>query len=205
MRATAALQWRFGSPQALDLLEREAAAALPSLRPLPGERNRTVGTDEPDAARRRRRAAFLAVLLRRAYRVGWLPPAALLHLRRVDVDAGTGSVLITLANSARILDTGDRITLRGEVAEMSVAEMAECALRRGCGSVVLTGSDEFRASASRVMLRRGIRVADCPLSPAEQEVLRRPAEPSGYAGDLATSLPGRAERERLGYLARHHA
>lgn len=171
VRATAALQWRFGSPQAIALLEQEAAAVLPSLKPLPGEFNRTMGVDEGDAARRRRRAAFLAVLLRKAYGLDWMPPGALLHLQRVDVDAGTGIVLITLTNGAHILDTGDRITLRGDVGELSVAEMADCALRRGWDSVVLTGNEEFRATASRALLRRGIRVIDCPLSHFEQEAL----------------------------------
>lgn len=171
VRATAALQWQFGSPQAIAALERYAAETLPSLRPLPGELNRAMGVDESDAARRKRRAAFLAVLLRRAYGLDWMPAAALLHLQRVDVDASTGSVLITLTNGARILDTGDRITLRGDVGDLSVAEMAECALRRGWSSVVLTGDQDFRATASRALLRKGILVVDCPLSEAEQAAL----------------------------------
>ena len=171
IRATAALQWRFGSPQAIIRLEREAAMVLPSLKPLPGEHNRTMGVDEGDAARRRRRAAFLAVLLRRAYVLDWMPAAALLHLSRVDIDAGTGSVLITLTNGARILDTGDRITLRGEVEELGVAELAECARRRGWKSAVLTGNEEFRLAAARALLRRGIAVVDCPLPLDEQHAL----------------------------------
>ena len=195
MRATAALQWRFGSPQAITRLEREAATVLPSLKPLPGEFNRTMGVDEGDAARRRRRAAFLAVLLRRAYGLDWMPAAALLHLSRVDVDTGTGSVLITLTNGARILDTGDRITLRGDVGELSVAEMAECALRRGWDSVVLTGNEDFRATASRALLRRGIRVVGCPLSRFEQEALLASPDTS-EPKSKAARLPSGAETVR---------
>ena len=73
----------------------------------------------------------MAMLLRPGYAVlKCLPPELVHHLHRLDLDARLGSVLITLTNGECILDIGDRITLRGEVDGVSVAEMAECVLRR---------------------------------------------------------------------------
>ena len=172
MRAVAAVQWRFGSPSGLGWLEKTAAATRPSLQALPKARNRTVQVAEDDRARRRRRAAFLAVLLRRAYSLSdWLPAETLLHLRRVDVHPGTGTVLITLNSGTRILDTGDRITVRGTADDVAISEMVACAARRGWQAVEVSGSDEFRREASRALLLRGIDVVDCPLSEAEQAAL----------------------------------
>lgn len=173
VRAVAAVQWRLGSPSRLGWLEERAAQVRPPLQALPEAWNRTVQVAESERARRKRRAAFLAVLLKRAYSLSeWLPPETLLHLRRVDVHPETGTVLITLNSGTRILDTGDRVTVRGTADDIAISELVACAERRGWQAVEVSGSAEFRAEASRALLLRGIDVVDCPLTPEEQAALR---------------------------------
>ena len=174
--AEAALQWVVGDGPGLALLAQAKAAARPRLAPLPGVLNRGIAEVLTDAEWRRRRARFHAMLLKRAYSLrDWLPPEALLHLRRVDIHPDTGRVLISLWGEARILDTGDRIVLRGELEDVGAAEVAECAVRRGWGRVEVTGTEEFSREVSRELLRRGIEVVGCPLSRDEQAALRREA------------------------------
>ena len=173
MRAVAAVQWRLGSPCRLGWLEERAAQVRPPLQVLPEAWNRTVQAAESERARRKRRAAFLAVLLKRAYSLSeWLPPETLLHVRRVDVHPQTGTVLITLNSGTRILDRGDRITVRGTADDVAIKELVACVGRRGWTAVEVTGNEEFRTEASRALLLRGIDVVDCPLSEAERAALR---------------------------------
>lgn len=181
------MQWRFGDDLGLAWLHAQARAVRADPSPLPGELNRGIAEVLTEAERRKRRARFHATLLKQAYSIrDWLPPEALLHLRRVDVHAETGRVLISLwpsvpgGEGARILDTGDRIVLRGEVEDIGVAEMAACVERRKWPVVEVTGDPRFRAEMSRELLRRGIEVRDCPLSPAEQAILCRRAGGVGW-------------------------
>ena len=173
IEAIAGLQWQFGSAPRLDWLAQEAGEARPAFREMADGVNRTIRTAESEKARRKRKAAFLAVLLRRAYSLSaWLSPETLLHLQRVDIDARTGTVLITLTTGTRILDTGDKVTIRGPIEDLAIKEMVACAARRVWQSVEVTGSHEFRVAASRALLADGIDVVDSPLSPGEQAALR---------------------------------
>lgn len=164
------VQWRFGERERLDWLHAQARAVRADPSPLPGEENRGIAEALTEAQRRKKRARFHAVLLKKAYSIrDWLPPEALLHLRRVDIHPDTGRVLISLwpsmpgGDGARILDTGDRIVLRGEVEDVGAAEVAECAVRRGWGKVEVTGTEEFRREVTRELLKRGIEVEGYPL------------------------------------------
>lgn len=178
--AEAALQRACGGDE-LEPIRAARMSLRPPLARLLEGRNRTISVAEPERDRKRRRAAFHALLLRNAYSLrGWLPLEALLHLERVEFDRERGHVLIVLTNGARIMDSGDRITMRGEVEDVSVAEMAECAVRKGWTEVEVWGDPEFRMAVSRELLLRGIEVRDCPLSPDEQAALRRKvAVPAG--------------------------
>lgn len=66
-----------------------------------------------------------------------------------------------------LLDTGDRTTVGGPVDDAAIEELAACVVRRGWQAVEVTGLDEFRAEASRALLRQGIKVVDCPLGEEE--------------------------------------
>ena len=118
-------------------------------------------------------AAFRAMLLRRAYCLAdWMPPTAVMNMSRVDIDPQGRFVLLTLKSGTQLLDTGERVTVRGEVDDVAVEELVACAGRRGWKRVVLAGSDAFRKDAARALLRQGIEVDNCPLSKAEQEIIR---------------------------------
>lgn len=186
----AAVQLRFGSPEKMDWIERSLDGVNPPIRPLPLARNRTIEVAEGDSQRRRRRTAFHALLLRQAYSIqGWMPPEMLVHLERVDVEPVTGRVVITLTTGALLLDTGDKITLRGEVDDISIAEMAQCILRKGWSEVILTGDDEFRVEMSRELLSMGVEVRDCPLTKEEQRKIREAALASTTARPKAVPPP----------------
>lgn len=157
----------------------------PRLRPLNGGNNRTVQCADGDDQCRERQARFRVMVLRKAYCLAdYLPLDAVLNLSRVDVDPQGRFVMLTLRSGTQLLDTGDRITVRGEVDDVAVSELVACVERRGWGPVVLTGDDEFRAAASRELLRRCIEVVDCPLCEDEQEALRQKAN-----GDRAARPP----------------
>ena len=116
---------------------------------------------------------FRALLLRRAYVLAdHLPIEAVLNLRRVDVDPSGRFVLLTLWSGTQLLDTGDRVTVRGTADDVAIEELVACAGRRGWQAVEVSGPEEFRVEASRALLLRGIGVLDCPLSEAEQVALR---------------------------------
>lgn len=180
------MQYRFGLPADLERLD--AWRALTGLGPLSPARGtkRTVALAAPAAHLAHRRAEFRAMVLRHAYGLNeWLPPEVVMNVRRVDVDGPTGRVLITLWSGTQLLDTGDRITVRGEADEIAISELVGCVMRRGWKVVEVTGDDEFRKAASRELLRRGIDVMDCPLALGEQERLRQ----EFHAGEVPAS-PG---------------
>lgn len=148
----------------------------------PGTGNRSIRCAESGVSVRERQLRFRALLLRRAYSLAdYLPPEAVLNLRRVDHDPFNSFVLLTLWSGTQLLDTGDCITVRGVVDDVAVSELVACVERRGWGAVVLTGDDGFRMAASRELLRRGIGVVDCPLDEDEQETLRQEAAGLGPA------------------------
>lgn len=147
----------------------------------PGTGNWSIRCAESGVSVRERQLRFRALLLRRAYPLAdYLPPEAVLNLRRVDHDPFNRFVLLTLWSGTQLLDTGDCITVRGAVDDVAVSELVACVQRRGWGSVVLTGDDGFRMAASRELLRRGIEVVDCPLDEEEQEMLRQEATELGF-------------------------
>jgi hypothetical protein len=122
---------------------------------------------------RLRRERFRLLILRRAYKLDyWLPPEVIINVRRIDWDDTGARLLLTLWSGTQILDTGDRITVRGTVDDVAISELVACVERRGWTSVVVTGDDDFRIAASRELMRRGIEVLDCTLSQDEQERLR---------------------------------
>lgn len=160
-------------PDGLRRLDMWRAEIRGPLKPVQGATNRTIRVAEPETELRLRRERFRLLLLRRAYRLDyWLPPEVIINVRRIDWDDTGARLLLTLWSGTQILDTGDRITVRGTVDDVAVAELVACVERRGWTSVVVTGDDEFRIAASRELMRRGIEVEDCPLSWDEQERLR---------------------------------
>lgn len=138
--------------------------------------NRTVRAIESEEAARKRKARFRILLLRRAYNLScWLPAEAVLNLRRIDGDEQGAWVMLTLNSGTRLLDTGDRITVRGLVDDVAADELAECVERRGWREVDISGDPEFRVRMARELMARGVEVRDCPLPAEEQEELRRRA------------------------------
>ena len=94
------------------------------------------GGDEREESVRR----FRVMLLRRAYPLAdHLPPRAVLNLRRVDVDPQGRYVMLTLHTGTQLLDTGDRITVRGEADDVAVEELVSCCERRGWARVEVHG------------------------------------------------------------------
>jgi hypothetical protein len=122
----------------------------------------------------RDRSAFRASLIRKAYHLNWLPESVVQNIKFVKVDADTPSVTLTLTTGTRIIDTGDRISLVGEVDDVSVDELVACITRRGWKSVELTGDDEFRREATRRLMRLvpPVEVKDNPLDPLERSAIR---------------------------------
>ena len=150
------------------MARREHVRSLPE-----GTPNRTIACAEDERSQRERMQRFRAMLLRRAYVLAdHLPVWAVLNLRRIDVDPSGRYVLLTLWSGTQLLDTGDRITVRGNADDVAISEMVACAERRGWQAVEVSGPDEFRVEASRALLLRGIAVVDCPLPEAEQAALR---------------------------------
>lgn len=183
---TAALEQRFrGERQAAWLEGAMRDTVRPWPRPLDGGNNRTLQCADGDDECRDRRARFRVLLLRRAYCLAdHLPLDAVLNLARVDVDPQGRYVMLTLHSGTQLLDTGDRVTVRGTVDDVAMSELVACVERRGWGAVVLTGDQGFRVAASRELLRRGIAVVDCLLDEDEQAILR--AEAKGPGLDWST-------------------
>ena len=168
----AALEERLRASDRLDgwmeATRREPVRSLPC-----GTGNRTIACAEGERSQRERQLRFRALLLRRAYVLAdHLPLVAVLNLRRIDTDPSGRFVLLTLHSGTQLLDTGDRVTVRGTADDIAIAELVACAERRGWEAVEVTGSKEFRIEASRALLVQGIEVVDCPLSEAEQAALR---------------------------------
>nr|WP_249732312.1 LPD7 domain-containing protein [Roseococcus sp. SDR] len=172
----AAIQGRFGLPQDRARLltwSEQVRGPVKRVARVEGVASRTIRVAEPEPDLRLRRERFRLVLLRQAYRLDyWLPPEAIVNVRRIDRDKAGAWLLLTLWSGAQLLDTGDRITVRGKADDVAISELVSCVQRRSWASVVVTGDDEFRANASRELLARGIEVEDCPLSWDEQERLR---------------------------------
>lgn len=158
---------------------RKLAAAFgdirpPELAPLLGATNRSVTVVEPDVARRERRMRFHLLLIRRAYPLAqWLPPLAVANLSRVDYDPESARLMLTLWSGTRILDAGDRLTVRGVVNDVALHELAECVERREWERVEVTGDRDFRMQMSRELIMRGIEVVDCPLAAWEIQEIQR--------------------------------
>lgn len=171
-------------------MRREPVRSLPE-----GTGNRTITCADGERDRRDRQLRFRALLLRRAYVLAnHLPLDAVLNLRRVDTDPSGRYVLLTLWSGTQLLDTGDRIVVRGTADDIAISEMVACAERRGWRSVEVTGSEEFRREASRALLMRGIDVVDCPLSEAEQAALRRNGMGMDWEALEGMAVPGMAPR-----------
>lgn len=140
-----------------------------------GER-RTIRAACSDLERAERQRRFRLLLLRRAYPLAhWLPPEAVLHLARVDLDPEGTRLLLTLVTGTKIMDTGDRIVLQGRPDDVAVEEMAACVERRRWPLVEVSGDEQFRTEMSRQLMLRGVEVVDCPLPAAEQAELMRQA------------------------------
>ena len=164
-------------------VRREPVRSLPD-----GTSNRTIACAEDERARRERMQRFRAMLLRRAYVLAdYVPIEAVLNLRRVDVDPSGRFVLLTLYSGTQLLDTGDRITVRGTADDITITELVACAERRGWQAVEVSGTEEFRAETARALLLRGIEVMDCPLSEAEQAALR--GEGPGFDWEALDAIP----------------
>ena len=171
----ATLERHFRDGDRRERLEAWAAAARRDpVRSLPdGTANRAIACAEGERPQRERQLRFRAMLLRHAYVLAdHLPLTAVLNMRRVDVHPSGRFVLLTLWSSTQLLDTGDRITVRGTADDVAISELVACAARRGWQAVEVSGPGEFRVEASRALLLRGIDVLDCPLSEAEQAALR---------------------------------
>ena len=139
---------------------------------------------------RERRLRFLALLVRREYKLSdYLPVEAVLALRRVDADRRGKYILLTLWSGTQILDTGDKITVKGPADDVTVAELAACVARRGWQAVEVDGDPEFRVAAARELLRAGVEVLDCPLSDEEQAELRGEAAGLGFDGSVLDAAP----------------
>lgn len=173
----AGLQHRLGTPANLRRIEGwYVHIARPQPEPMIGACNRSISVVDDEITARKRKARFRILLLRKAYRLSaWLPEEAVLNIRRIDQDPEGMWVRLTLNSGTRLLDTGDRITVRGVVDDVAVDELAECVERRGWDRVEITGDPEFRMAMSRELMARGIEVLDCPLSRDEQAELRRQA------------------------------
>ncbi len=160
------------------MLESVQEPIIPLSRDTP---NRTVQCAEDERSVRERRRRFRALLLRRAYSLSdHLPVEAVANLRRVDVDPDGKFVLLTLNSGTRLLDTGDRVTVRGVSDDIAITEVVACCARRGWQCVEVSGDEAFRLAASRELLRQGIEVLDCPLSLEEQTELRAEADSHGF-------------------------
>jgi hypothetical protein len=122
----------------------------------------------------RDRSAFRASLIRKAYHLNWLPESVVQNIKFVKVEPDRPCVTLTLTTGTRIIDTGDRISLVGEVDDVSVDELVACVTRRGWKSVELTGDDEFRREATRRLMRLAppVEVKDNPLDPLERSAIR---------------------------------
>ena len=127
----AALEERLRASACLDgwveAVRREPVRSLPE-----GTGNRTITCADGERDRRNRQLRFRALLLRRAYVLAdHLPLAAVLNLRRVDTDPSGRFVLLTLWSGTQLLDTGDRVVVRGTADDVTIEEMVACAGRRG--------------------------------------------------------------------------
>ncbi len=139
---------------------------------------------------RERRLRFLALVVKRTYKlVDYLPVEAVLALRRVDVEEDGKYVMLTLWSGTQILDTGDKITVKGPADDVAVAELVACVARRGWQAVEVDGDPEFRVAAARELLRQGIKVLDCPLSDEEQAELREEAAGLGFDWAVLDEAP----------------
>lgn len=174
LMAYAALEQRFGEMAKRRWLDDQASAIRRPDLTSPAGINRTIRGVEADGEVRARKLKFRTMLIRRAYALNeWLDPAIVLNIARVDADGQGKFVLLTLTNGAQLLDTGDRITVRGEADDITIGEMVACVERRGWSVVEVSGDLEFRMAASRELILLGIEVLDCPLSALEiQEILR---------------------------------
>lgn len=164
---------------------------LPAPR-MPATSLRRIACADDDGNERHRR--FRVMLLRRAYGLAdWLPPEAVLNLRRIDEDPMGRFVCLTLNSGTQLLDAGDRITVRGVADEVTVEELVACVLRRGWQSVKVDGEPEFREAVARELLRAGVEVVDCPLSQDEVAAIRvepNESEMHWAAEEAQVNLPG---------------
>lgn len=148
----------------------EAGRRLP-VPHMPATSLRRIACADDDGSERHRR--FRVLLLRRAYRlVEWLPPEAVLNIRRIDEDPMGRFVRLTLHSGTQLLDAGDRITVRGVADDVAVDELVACVVRRGWRSVKVDGDEEFREAVARELLRAGVEVVDCPLDAEEVAAIR---------------------------------
>jgi len=172
--AYAALEQRFRSKEKRQWLDDQASAIRPTPLKSPAGGNRTIRGVETDGEVRERKLKFRTMLVRRAYALHeWLDPMVVLHIARVDTDAQGKFILLTLTNGAQLLDTGDRITVKGDADDITIHELVECVVRRDWKAVEVWGDEEFRMAASRKLLMRGIEVLDCPLPESEIQEIQR--------------------------------
>ena len=193
----AALEKRFGRQDrtdwltaAITSLDRHGIEVTPS-----GSRKISFRCAEDDRTVRERQLRFRALLLKRAYRLtDFLPVEAVLALRRVDVEEDGKYVLLTLWSGTQLLDTGDRVTVKGRADDVAVLELVACVARRGWLAVEVDGDPEFRVAAARELLRQGVEVMDCPLSFEEQAGLRQEAAGTGFDAAALSQAPAHGLR-----------
>ncbi len=187
----AAIEQRYRGQEQAARLQRMLDDVMEPIRiPSRDARNRTIRCAEDDRTLRERQLRFRALLLRRAYVLAdHVPIDAVINLRRVDTDPDGKFVLLTLTTGTQLLDTGDRITVRGQPDDIAIEELVACCARRGWTAVEVTGDEAFRIAASRELLRQGIEVVDCPLSEDEMAELRVEADNDGFDWSAEATEP----------------
>jgi hypothetical protein len=124
----------------------------------------------PDVHARRRR--WIALCLRQADNLSWVPDSVAAHIVTVAWRAEDEALVMTLDTGARVVDRFDRIELAGAADDVAIAGLVACVQRRGWQAVRVSGSDGFRAAAARALLTVGIAVENPPLCEAEVAMLR---------------------------------
>lgn len=135
---------------------------------------------EEEQERRRRRRAILPAAPRtpdrRAKRLrdwhgsGWVPPELVSAVKSVRYDEIRDCLWIDMQDGSVIVETRDRIELRGEVTAAAVRQMVASAQLAGWTEVEVTGDKVFREAATIALLLKGITVTNHTL---KGEALRR--------------------------------
>ena len=139
-----------------------------------------------------RRARMIATMLRRHYDTRWLPPSVADRLVRVSLDRRAGMATLHLADSSRLVDSGDRITVHGALTAATVAEVTEAAARHGWTTVCITGNKAFRAAVAEALALRRPPI-ECDQMLSQEAVERVQAAVQARARAAALALERRVE------------